>query len=99
MKKLKESKMYEGADAPLVIEPLSDHQELAEVVELNSGVWPDKLLEHGALLFRGFPVSTLPDFDRFISALKHQRLEYIHGSTPRTALGNSIYTATEYPSS
>jgi len=100
MKKLKESKMYEGSASPLVIEPVSDHhQELAELVELNSGVWSDKLLEHGALLFRGFSVWSVTDFDRFISALKHQRLEYFHGSTPRTALGNSIYTATEYPAS
>src|SRR3954467_7058864 len=97
MKSVKEWQMHEEYASPLIIESTSDGRDLAELVDRNSRVLTDKLLEQGALLFRGFAVSTVTDFDRFISALNLPRLEYTHASTPRTALGNRIYTATEYP--
>jgi len=59
----------------------------------------ERLLEHGALLFRGFAVSSVQDFDEFVSAVSSSRMDYIYSSTPRTALGGRLFTATEYPES
>jgi alpha-ketoglutarate-dependent taurine dioxygenase len=42
-------------------------------------------------------VQSLAEFDRFVHGCAAERLDYVYGSTPRTALGDRIFTATEYP--
>jgi alpha-ketoglutarate-dependent taurine dioxygenase len=42
-------------------------------------------------------VSDQSDFADFLTAIKLPRMEYTEGATPRTKLGDSIYTSTEYP--
>lgn len=56
----------------------------------------EMLTEHRGLAFRGFDV-TRDSLDRVIDLLLPNRLSYLHGSTPRTNLGDNIYTSTEYP--
>ncbi len=59
-----------------------------------------KLLEHGALLFRGFNIETCDDFQHFARSFSGKKLlNYAGGVSPRVELtGNSkIYTSTEYP--
>src|ERR1041385_1482477 len=56
-----------------------------------------QLLTYGALLFRGFNVHTLEDFERFIGILCPDLLDYSYRSTPRTHLSGKIYSSTEYP--
>ncbi|MEW1653834.1 MULTISPECIES: TauD/TfdA family dioxygenase [unclassified Streptomyces] len=51
---------------------------------------------HGAVLFRGFGV----DLDRFaavLRALAGDPSPYLERSSPRTALGDRVYTATDHP--
>lgn len=56
------------------------------------------LLEHGAILLRGFPLDEpVTDFARVAETVMGPLADYVYGSTPRTALGKQIYTATEYP--
>lgn len=55
--------------------------------------------EHGAVLFRGFADHSLRDFYAFVNTLSSTLMSYNYQSTPRTALGKGIYTATEYPAS
>jgi alpha-ketoglutarate-dependent taurine dioxygenase len=57
----------------------------------------DKLiLEHKALVFRGFGLG--PDrLDEAIDQLLSTRLAYVHGNSPRTKVGANLYTSTEYP--
>jgi alpha-ketoglutarate-dependent taurine dioxygenase len=52
--------------------------------------------EHGALLFRGFDV---PDQGAFfeVSGAASELLDYVYRSTVRSAVGDKIYTSTEYP--
>lgn len=54
------------------------------------------LLEAKALVFRGFGVTTaeLPEVMDLVLA---NRLAYVHGNSPRTKVGDNIYTSTEYP--
>ncbi len=60
--------------------------------------WMDATLDQcGALLLRGFQVSTGEEFKGVVNLLSSQPLNYVYRSTPRTSLGEGIYTATEYP--
>jgi alpha-ketoglutarate-dependent taurine dioxygenase len=54
------------------------------------------LRAHQALLFRGFGVHE-PELAEVSAALLPERLAYIHGNTPRTKVGDNLYTSTEYP--
>lgn len=54
----------------------------------------------GAVLLRGFAVAGSFGFRAFVDAVSQQgALEYQYQSTPRTAVGAGVYTATEYPAS
>jgi alpha-ketoglutarate-dependent taurine dioxygenase len=82
---------------PLVIEPLNPEKELATWIE-GHRVWiNERLCERGGILFRGFPVSNLEEFERTALALSGAMAEYVYRSTPRTRVQNRIYTSTEYP--
>jgi alpha-ketoglutarate-dependent taurine dioxygenase len=57
-----------------------------------------KLLEHGAMLFRGFGLKTPASFARCVRGLNGDLLDYVDGNSPRTKLAAGVYTSTEYPS-
>ena len=76
-----------GADAS--VEGLLDH--------LRANAALDKeLVEAKALVFRGFGVAenALPGV---LDLVLPDRLAYVHGNTPRTKVGENVYTSTEYP--
>lgn len=54
------------------------------------------LLEHGALLFRGFGIESAAAFRDVSGTLCGDLLDYVYRSTPRAAVDKQIYTATEY---
>jgi len=54
------------------------------------------LLQHGAILFRGFGIQHLDDFESLMRAVSDDLLEYSYQSTPRTSLSKFVYTSTEY---
>jgi alpha-ketoglutarate-dependent taurine dioxygenase len=85
------------AALPLVVRPETRDLDAPQWAALNRETLRAELLRHGALLFRGFPVRTLAEFEAFIKALSGELLEYSYGSTPRTQLDGNIYTSTEYP--
>jgi alpha-ketoglutarate-dependent taurine dioxygenase len=58
----------------------------------------DRILdETGAILLRGFRVPDESEFRALVSKFSSEPLAYVYRSTPRTSLGDGIYTATEYP--
>jgi alpha-ketoglutarate-dependent taurine dioxygenase len=84
--------------APLVVTPRSGRpDDLAEAVADHREALEERLLEHGALLLRGFAVTGVEDFARFGAAVSKEPLDYVYRSTPRSALGEGVFTATEYP--
>src|SRR5262249_49011384 len=97
MERVKERRPDRDRRGPLVLEPLSHATDLADLIGSNTAALNETLLEHGAIRFHGFSVGTVDDFDRVVAALTEHRLSYTYRSTPRTALGKGIYTATEYP--
>lgn len=81
----------------LVARATTPGQDLAAWAAQNRPTVEDHLLRHGGILFRGFQVGGLPDFQRVISAVGGDLLEYRYRSTPRTEVTGKIYTSTEYP--
>lgn len=82
---------------PLVVEPGVPGVSLGDWIRSNRELVDHKLLEHGAILFRGFPVRSAEEFHQLTSSVAGDLLQYRERSTPRTAVGNRIYTSTEYP--
>ncbi|WP_425608572.1 TauD/TfdA family dioxygenase [Streptomyces albipurpureus] len=54
------------------------------------------LVQEKAIVFRGFNV-TPETHGSAADALLPQRLAYVHGNSPRTKVGQNVYTSTEYP--
>lgn len=82
---------------PLVILPALAGVNLVEWAKLNRGFIEEKLLSHGAILFRGFNLTTADDFDKVLHSVTDDLLEYSERSSPRSEVGNRIYTSTDYP--
>lgn len=71
-------------------------QELTKHVSDQREALEEKLLAHGALLFRGAQIATTEDFGSVVSALTPDLLAYTGGGSPRSKVQGRIYTSTEY---
>jgi alpha-ketoglutarate-dependent taurine dioxygenase len=93
--------LFGSVPLPLVVTPKKDAT-LAEFLELLRSYAPilrARLLEHGGLLFRGFPLQSADDFADAIDALSTgSSVNYIGGDSPRTKVTRTVYTSTEAPS-
>jgi alpha-ketoglutarate-dependent taurine dioxygenase len=92
----------DGVTLPLVIRPQAKAPTLADFtgwLERNRPFLERELLVHGGLLLRGFPVASIADFEKVTKAASDRLLEYSERSSPRTQLGNKVYTSTDYPAS
>lgn len=77
-----------------------DHQTFIENLQENKDQFHQLLLEHGALLFRGFPVYNATHFSTLIESLGlGQFVNYIGGDSPRDKVQGHVYTSTEAPPS
>src|SRR5689334_3838271 len=93
---IKQSFLQPDKTMPLVIEPVGDI-DLITWARGNRDFLETKLLECGAILFRNFKVGSVAEFGNFINAISGPMMEYRERSSPRTSIGNNIYTSTEYP--
>ncbi|HYW71139.1 MAG TPA: amino acid adenylation domain-containing protein [Pyrinomonadaceae bacterium] len=82
---------------PLVIQPQTEEVALASWAKDNAEFIEARLLQHGALLFRNFEIGSMADFAAFTGSICPELLAYREPSSPRTELGEKIYTSTEYP--
>jgi alpha-ketoglutarate-dependent taurine dioxygenase len=80
-----------------VIQSNRDGVNLPDFFRAEVRDFPALLLEHGAILFRGFHVRSTADYQAVIEALGEAPMDYTYRSTPRTDLGKAVFTATEYP--
>lgn len=97
MKGINCNSMAVGPHDITVLEPKSSDTNLSHLVNENKNEIDKLVLEQGALLFRGFAVKTVEEFNSFINVMAQQKMDYVYGSTPRTSIGDKIFTATEYP--
>jgi alpha-ketoglutarate-dependent taurine dioxygenase len=83
---------------PLVLRPTVAGVDLAGWASDHRGRIDQLLLEHRALLFRGFSVGSVEVFQAFVAASSSgDLLQYRDRSTPRYELGGSVYISTIYP--
>ena len=82
---------------PLVMRPTLNGVDLPVWVETNHASIENALSKHGAILFRGFNVRSSPEFERVITAVSEEALEYHERSSPRSQICGRIYTSTDYP--
>lgn len=81
----------------LLVQAPPHDRDIASFARAHNQELQSALLEHGAVLLRGFEVRSAEEFAGFIDATGLERLDYVYRSTPRTAVGDKIFTATEYP--
>jgi alpha-ketoglutarate-dependent taurine dioxygenase len=86
-----------GGTLPLILRPSLEGVALADWAAGNREFVEARLLEHGGLLFRGFDLKEVSDFERFINAVSGAAVEYNERSSPRTSVGGNIYTSTDHP--
>lgn len=87
----------QGGKLPLLARPTEPGARLDVWMRDNRHRVESKLTRHGGILFRGFDLSGPRAFERVVGGVSAEALDYVYRSTPRTALGNRIFTATEYP--
>jgi alpha-ketoglutarate-dependent taurine dioxygenase len=84
---------------PLVIRPGAPSLNLANWAEGNRERLTRELEKHGGILFRGFDVPRVEEFEHIVRAISGELLEYKERSSPRHAVSGRIYTSTDYPPS
>lgn len=72
-------------------------EDLAQVLRNRGDDVIALLLEHGAVLFKGFGIDSIEKFQQSARILPGNAVNYIDGNSPRTKLASNIYTSTEYP--
>lgn len=82
---------------PLVIEPNMDGVNLVSWARANRAMLESLLLNHGAILLRGFKVDSISNFEQFARTVSPELLDYNERAAPRTEITSNIYTSTEYP--
>jgi alpha-ketoglutarate-dependent taurine dioxygenase len=91
-----ESALLPDSRVPRLITPGAD-RDLAAFAATHSAAVSECLLEHGALLFRGFDVTSVEHFERAGDEFSARKLDYMYRSTPRSTVGKGVFTTTEYP--
>jgi alpha-ketoglutarate-dependent taurine dioxygenase len=85
-----------GSSIPLVVEPAIGDLDIAEWSAGERDFLERLLLKHGAILFRGFRLGSVEDFERLALAICPQLFgEY--GDLPSAGEGKRVYKSTPYP--
>jgi alpha-ketoglutarate-dependent taurine dioxygenase len=85
-----------GHTLPLVVRPAVDDVDLAAWAKDRRPVIETELHKHGALLFRGFAIGSVAEFERFAQAMCHE-LYGEYGDLPKEESGSKTYKSTPYP--
>ena len=91
----------QGAQLPLPYTPGTAAErsidQLVDWISAERETLEGRLLQHGALLFRGFAVHGAADFERVARAIDpHLRNDYL-GTSPRNGLTEYVFSASELP--
>lgn len=92
---IKTNYLQPGQTFPLVIQPATDDVDLIAWAKSNQQFIETELLKSGAILFRGFHVDSVSEFESVASACQDLFAEY--GDLPRIGEGGKVYGSTPYP--
>lgn len=96
MSTFSQSALLPDSRLPRLIRPGAE-RDLAAFIAAHRAAVEECLLEHGALLFRGFDVASVAHFERAGDELSPRKLDYMYRSTPRSTVGKGVFSTTEYP--
>lgn len=86
---------------PLVVEPGGRSDASTEaLVSWAAGqrsLLDEWLHRDGAVLLRGFGIEKPEEFRAVVSAIRPELKSYVGGDSPRTRVGDRVYTSTEFP--
>jgi len=88
-----------NSSIPLVVLPNIDDLDLVGWAASQRAFLQQLLLRHGGLLFRNFRIAGAAQFQKFVTAISGEALEYMEQTSPRHKVHGNIYTSTEYPPS
>eukprot|EP01130_Rhizamoeba_saxonica_P007714 TRINITY_DN312_c0_g1_i2.p1 TRINITY_DN312_c0_g1~~TRINITY_DN312_c0_g1_i2.p1 ORF type:complete len:242 (+),score=53.72 TRINITY_DN312_c0_g1_i2:58-783(+) len=92
---------YQGVSFPGVLVPDNDGVDtidhVCQFVRDNKGFIEEFITKHGAVLFRGFPINSVEDYNEFILSFGYEIKEYLGGGGPRIPIIGNILTSTESP--
>ena len=91
----RESFLGPGRQLPLVIEPAVEDVDFAAWAARHRDYIQSRLETYGAILFRGFPLGSVSDFETAVSSVYEVYGGY--GDLPRAGSSERIYTSTPYP--
>jgi len=86
-----------GSELPVLITPSRPDESLLDAYSRLVCDIEAHLLVVGGVLLRGFAVPSVAHFQQFAAAFGHPLLNYEFASTPRSTVGEGVYTSTEYP--
>ncbi|QLE49536.1 amino acid adenylation domain-containing protein [Nostoc sp. C057] len=93
---VKTNYLQSGQTFPLVIQPATDDIDLVAWAKTNQEFIQTELLKYGAILFRGFNVELVSEFESFAQTISPD-LFGDYGDLPRTGEGGKVYGSTPYP--
>jgi alpha-ketoglutarate-dependent taurine dioxygenase len=82
---------------PLVITPKHRGLPLKKLFKSKNNELEANLLKYGGILFRGFRVDGVEDFESTVGNYYGSLIDYKDRSTHRTQVRGNVYTATDYP--
>jgi alpha-ketoglutarate-dependent taurine dioxygenase len=86
-----------GQTLPLVARPLFDDLDLVDWAINNRVFIETHLLKHGAILFRGFNIKSVAEFEQFALSICPELFDE-NGELERTNISSRVYTPVNYPS-
>ena len=93
---VRESQLAPDQPLPLILEPATDQVDLADWARNNRDYINAKHAKHGGILFRGFGLQGVADFERVASAICGELFSE-YGDLPREGVAGKVYTSTPYP--
>ena len=93
---IEEEKFFNDLVFPLTLVPtasINTAQQTIDYLKTNKSQLLDRLIKHGAVLFRGFPVNDAKDFNDFAVAFGWDDLPYIGGAAVRTNVYGVVFTS------
>jgi len=83
--------------SPMLVQSLSTEQTLAAWIGDHRDRVETLLRDNGAVLFRGFGVRNAAEFRAAAQSISPHLIQYGERSSPRTQVGDDVYTATDHP--
>ncbi len=82
---------------PALVQPTTTEVDLVDWAKNNRDKLESKLLQHGAILFRGFDIRSVDAFENVARSICPQLYDN-YGDLPRAGMSDRVYGSTPYPS-